>query len=177
MAEEGGGASRSTDPAAGTSSATDVSLREYFHALMDSDRSHGRERFYWLIGLGGIIWFEIQRRLENLNHENARILAAQETSISKDTYDANEEQRKAEQANLESWRKEVDKDRTTSISRDEFQQDSRAQKRSTLDSRTAIIGVGVSLLVAVVFLLTYVAARHTSAPTPTPIVTVTIPTK
>lgn len=29
MAEEGGGASRSTDPAAGTSSATDVSLREF----------------------------------------------------------------------------------------------------------------------------------------------------
>src|SRR5688572_26785732 len=29
MIEEGGGASRSTDPAAGTSSATDVSLREF----------------------------------------------------------------------------------------------------------------------------------------------------
>jgi hypothetical protein len=32
--EDGGGASRSTDPAAGTSSATDVSLREYVETLI-----------------------------------------------------------------------------------------------------------------------------------------------
>jgi hypothetical protein len=35
--EVGGGASRTTDPAAGTSSATDISLREYFEALRHSD--------------------------------------------------------------------------------------------------------------------------------------------
>jgi hypothetical protein len=35
--EEGGGASRSTDPAAGSSSGTDVSLREYFEALRHAD--------------------------------------------------------------------------------------------------------------------------------------------
>ena len=33
---EGGGASRSTDPAAGTSSATDVSLREYLSSRVDA---------------------------------------------------------------------------------------------------------------------------------------------
>jgi hypothetical protein len=142
---------------------------------MDSDRSHGRERFYWLIGLGSIVWFEIQRRLENLNHENARILAAQETSISKDTYDANEEQRKAEQANLESWRKEVDKDRTTSISREEFQQDTRTQRRSQVDLSTRVASAVIALVVAVIILLTYIAAHRTS-PTPIPTVTVTTPT-
>ncbi len=35
MNDEGGGASRSTDPAAGTSSATDVSLREYLCRLIE----------------------------------------------------------------------------------------------------------------------------------------------
>ena len=40
MNEEGGGASRTTDPAAGTSSATDVSLREYLSARINSLERH-----------------------------------------------------------------------------------------------------------------------------------------
>lgn len=43
--EEGGGASRSTDPAAGTSAATDVSLREYLVALIDGAERRSDERF------------------------------------------------------------------------------------------------------------------------------------
>lgn len=42
--EEGGGASQSTDPAAGTSTATDVSLREYFWALRAADQRLFEER-------------------------------------------------------------------------------------------------------------------------------------
>jgi hypothetical protein len=42
--DEGGGASRSTDPAAGSSAATDVSLREHFEALRQCDRELARER-------------------------------------------------------------------------------------------------------------------------------------
>ena len=41
--EEGGGASRSTDPASGTSSATDVSLREYLMAEIRSARYECKE--------------------------------------------------------------------------------------------------------------------------------------
>lgn len=41
---EGGGASRSTDPASGTSAATDVSLREYFEALRRGDAALAEER-------------------------------------------------------------------------------------------------------------------------------------
>ena len=38
---EGGGASKSTEPAAGTSAATDISIREYFEALRAADlRAH-----------------------------------------------------------------------------------------------------------------------------------------
>jgi hypothetical protein len=45
--DEGGGASRSTDPAAGTSAATDISLREYFEALRKADDKyqHAEEKF------------------------------------------------------------------------------------------------------------------------------------
>ena len=41
----GGGASRSTDPAAGTSTATDVSLREYLTALIRAERERVDARF------------------------------------------------------------------------------------------------------------------------------------
>jgi hypothetical protein len=43
VADRGGGASRSTDPAAGTSSATDVSLREYLGAAIDESRRECRD--------------------------------------------------------------------------------------------------------------------------------------
>lgn len=40
MTDEGGGASRSTDPAAGSSAATDVSLREYLGSRLDALDRH-----------------------------------------------------------------------------------------------------------------------------------------
>ncbi len=43
--EEGGGASRTTDPAAGTSSATDVSLREHLTALISAAEQRSDARF------------------------------------------------------------------------------------------------------------------------------------
>ncbi len=43
--DAGGGASRSTDPAAGTSSATDVSLREYLTALISAAEARSDARF------------------------------------------------------------------------------------------------------------------------------------
>ena len=45
MNDEGGGASRSTDPAAGTSAATDVSLREYLMAQIDAAERRADLRF------------------------------------------------------------------------------------------------------------------------------------
>lgn len=45
MKDEGGGASRSTDPAAGTSSATDVSLREYIALMVELEMRRVNERF------------------------------------------------------------------------------------------------------------------------------------
>jgi hypothetical protein len=43
LEDQGGGASRTTDPAAGTSSATDVSLREYLGQAINDSRRECRE--------------------------------------------------------------------------------------------------------------------------------------
>jgi gas vesicle protein len=45
MSEIGGGASRSTDPAAGSSQATDVSLREYLTSLINAAERRSDARF------------------------------------------------------------------------------------------------------------------------------------
>lgn len=45
MTQEGGGASRSTDPAAGSSAATDVSLREYLMAQINAAEKLSDQRF------------------------------------------------------------------------------------------------------------------------------------
>jgi hypothetical protein len=45
MADDGGGASRTTDPAAGSSAATDVSLREYLMAQINAVESRANLRF------------------------------------------------------------------------------------------------------------------------------------
>ena len=45
MNEEGGGASRSTDPAAGSSAATDVSLREFLTLMVEAEMRRVNERF------------------------------------------------------------------------------------------------------------------------------------
>jgi len=45
MSDPGGGASFTTDPAAGTSAATDVSLREYLTALIHGVEGRSDERF------------------------------------------------------------------------------------------------------------------------------------
>ena len=41
---EGGGASQTTEPAAGTSAATDISIREYFEALRRADEKYERAK-------------------------------------------------------------------------------------------------------------------------------------
>lgn len=128
MSNDGGGASRSTDPASGTSSATDVSLREFVEALRRGDSDRSRERLIWLIALGGFTWSQIQRRLEILNHENARVAAIAEKTVSGDTYKSDEERRSDERAKLDDWRKEVDSDRSRAITRDEFNKDTRLER-------------------------------------------------
>ena len=65
MKEEGGGASRTTEVAAGTSSATDVSLREYLVAQIDAAEKRSEQRF------------------ESMKHQIDAAFAASQTAIDK----------------------------------------------------------------------------------------------
>ena len=71
-AGRGGGASRSTDPAAGTSSATDISLREYFEALRHSDDKVDQ----WIFRF----YEERDRRINEVNIEREKALKIKETA-------------------------------------------------------------------------------------------------
>jgi hypothetical protein len=70
--EVGGGASRTTDPAAGTSSATDISLREYFEALRHSDDKVDQ----WIFRF----YEERDRRINEVNIEREKALKIKETA-------------------------------------------------------------------------------------------------
>lgn len=119
-------------------------------------------------------WSEVQRRLTNLNHEAERIQHAQDASVSSDTYQANEQQRDKESDALDEWRKEVDRDRTQSISRDEFTRDTRGAKRAGIDTTTKLIATILATAVLMLGILNYLAL-HRDTPATTPTVTVTVP--
>lgn len=168
----GGGASRTTEPAAGSSAATDVSIREYLISIIAGDRKTNRERFVFLSLLGGVIWFFVERHLADLNHENARVAKVTESSVSADTYQANEQRRDSERSGLEEWRKDVDRDRTQGVTREEFQRDTKTDKRAGFDSGTKIVMAVIAACVLGLGILNY-QALHTSKPVVvTPTVTV-----
>jgi len=157
--DDGGGASRSTDPAAGPSTATDVSLREHGAAIREGDVRSAKLTALALALFGAFAWSEIQRRLEILNHENARLLAQQEKTVSQDTYAANEQQRKEEQGEYKKWKEDVDRDRTQSISREEFQRDTRTDRRATFGSGVSVALVCIAFAGVLIALLTYIATH------------------
>lgn len=66
MSEQGGGASRSTDPAAGSSAATDVSLREYLMQAIQDSRRECRDNIAHLEKH----FDEVQRHNEEVAREN-----------------------------------------------------------------------------------------------------------
>lgn len=53
---------------------TTDTAKEHLDAKIEADRRSSRERFGFLLALGLVTWFEVQRRLENLNHEAARVI-------------------------------------------------------------------------------------------------------
>jgi len=72
MGVEGGGASRTTDPAAGTSAATDVSLREYFMALLRAEQLRSDERFKSMQDAVDAAFESSQRAIDKTNESLER---------------------------------------------------------------------------------------------------------
>lgn len=172
----GGGASRSTDPAGGTSSATDVSLREYLGEKIHDDRRTNKERFAFLLTVGGIIWFFIERHLADLNHENARVGKISESSVSADTYQANEKQRDGDRDKLDEWRGLVDKDRQTIATIKEISSDNKLDRQRNVTSNTGILVATVAIASFILAIWTY-HTFHSNIRTPTVTVTTVTVTK
>ena len=140
MSDEGGGASRSTDPAAGTSSATDVSLREFVAMQIGYERRGTLMLCGGLLSFGAFAWSEIQRRLSNLNHEAERIKQAQAASVSADTYTANEAQRKADADRLEARLARYDENFTKTATRDDLAHEGRGNRQIITGQLIALLG-------------------------------------
>ena len=175
--DPGGGASRTTDPAAGSSAATDVSLREYFNEKIGADRKLNRDRFVFAAALGGVIWFFVERHLSDLNHENARVARVSEASVSSDTYDANEKQRQSEASKLDERLKGYDEKFTQAITRDDLNRETKVEHRAVMGSGWQVVGgiVGLIFLVLALYAALHTARPVTNTPTPTQTVTVTTP--
>ncbi len=97
--EEGGGASRTTDPAAGTSTATDVSLREYLTALISAAEKRSDERFEAMKAAVAASFDSSEKailkaeaadktRFESFNEFNQRIDTILSNTVTRETLDA-----------------------------------------------------------------------------------------
>lgn len=166
MEEAGGGASRTTEPAAGSSSGTDVSLREHFGALRQADQTLWRTMFGMITVLGFVIWRELQRRDETLNHEAARLQASVAANVSADTYQANEQQRTAERAKDETWRKKVDDGLAQTVGREEFKAEAKSDRRQIDGARVAGLSVLIAVIGVVISLFAYQLLRHAHPSSP-----------
>jgi hypothetical protein len=140
-AHEGGGASRSTDPAAGTSSATDVSLREVVTSWRKDDNARVLERFGWLIALIGTIWFFIERHLAELNHENARVATIAAATVSEDTYKSDKARTDDERDKLDDWRASVDEKFTKSLTRDDLSRETKGDRQILTGNLLALVSL------------------------------------
>jgi hypothetical protein len=96
---EGGGASRSTDPAAGTSSATDVSLREHLTSLINAAEERSDQRFESMKAMVETA-FKVSesaiekaeaadnKRFDSMNEFNTRIDTILSNTVTRETVDA-----------------------------------------------------------------------------------------
>jgi hypothetical protein len=181
----GGGASRSTDPASGSSSATDVSIREFLEDRIDSrarylhgeiDGHSKQDRLITVaIGILGLFaWKQLQEHLALLNHENQRISDVVTSTVSADTYLSDESRRTDERTKLDDWRGGVDRKLNEAATKEEVKADVRMTQRGVIDSGTRLVQVAVVIIALVISYLGYRAATHSVTVTPPPtIVTVT----
>jgi len=164
--DDGGGASRSTAPAYGSSSATDISLKEFFNEKIWADRKLNNERFAFAAVIGATIWFFIERHLGDLNHDNARVAKVSENSVSQDTYSANEAQRKAELDKRDEWQGRVDAALGRGVVREEYQTEAKTDRRGSWGTGMQIAATGAAVLVALLLVFTTYRALKPATTSP-----------
>ena len=88
MTEEGGGASRTTDPASGTSAATDVSLREHVTMMVQHVQARCDERFAAMQRAIDVAFEASERRLDSVNEFRAQLGDQTRTFVTREVLDA-----------------------------------------------------------------------------------------
>ncbi len=161
--EEGGGASRSTDPAAGTSSATDVSLREYLTALIMASEERSNARFEAMKETVETAFATAQtaitkadaateKRFEGVNEFRAALADQTANNISRETLDAVvsklEAQINRNREDLDALSKRID-----------IRQGELDGSRVTVGNLIAIVSVGIALIGVIIVLANYLAGH------------------
>lgn len=88
MIEEGGGASKSTDPAAGSSAATDVSLREHLTMMVMNFERRVDERFAAMQRAIDVAFQASESRLDSVNEFRAQLGDQTRTFVTREVLDA-----------------------------------------------------------------------------------------
>ena len=123
----------------------DVDRSDLLDQKIEADRRLWRVVAMLLAPSLAMTWFEIQRRLSNLNHEHERIEKNQSESVSHDTYAANESKRDEERKRLDDWQRGVNETLTKSISRDEVEKTVKEDKQTNLGLYVAAAAIFVTL--------------------------------
>ena len=174
--DRGGGASRTTEPASGSSAATDVSLREFVGVQIRYERQTTRLLIGGVVAFAAFSWSQIMRRLEGLNHENARVAAVVANTVSADTYFSDEKRRTDERDKIDGWRAGVDEKFTKSVTKEEVHEDARDGRRVRFNGGTAAIAAVAAVAAALLLFLTYENAKRSNGPTAPIRIVVTVPT-
>lgn len=142
--------------------------REALDSRIDYERQIGRERFGFIVAFGALVWFEIQRRLVNLNHEAARIKQAADLSVSLEKFDGYASGMDRRVALLETDQTRLAAaalaEATTTGSR-------RAERNEVRLNIGTVVAVSGALVAIVTVVILYYAHRATGVP----VRTVTVP--
>lgn len=178
--QEGGGASRTTDPAFGSSQATDVSLREFitevidgrFRYLQTSMNDHVQQTKFAgaVFGLFAVFaWFQTKDHLEGLNHEAKRLDVFLQSTVASTTYLADEQRRKEDQQRNAAMLDEISKKVDKAATKEEVTSDSTSSRRAGIGTTTSVVGAVVAAVVVIIAIFNYQALHGSkSTPTPTP---------
>jgi vacuolar-type H+-ATPase subunit H len=148
--KDGGGASRSTHPADGTSAATDISLREYFEALRHSDDKVDQ----WIFRF----YEERDRRLSDVAIEREKALKIKEEA-DKRALDLQAETQAYKDEKANELRSQIERERGAYVTQAELKPIvefvNRQQGRSSgiSSSAAALYGVAVLVIAVVVYFL------------------------
>ena len=150
--DDGGGASRSTDPASGSSAATDVSLREYLTSLIDAVEKRSDARFDAMKEAVAKVAEANEKRFDSVNEFRQTLSDQAAQFVTRDTLGALADKL---QSGIDRNREDLD----TLAQRLDLSQGEAAGSRITKASLYTVITVATAVLIVAVALANYFATH------------------